>query len=216
MLKPVSRSERGDTLVEVLLAMGVLSILITLSYAVMTRGFSLAQSSLDRTNTQALINGQASMLRAVHDMAIDGVNAAYWNEIKNKYVPTELTAPSPYASAPTEAGAVGKQVGDGCSSSFTNYNGWNFYFDLFRTDGISPYMPKPVSYNIASPSLRRIGAVPKAGDGLWIEAHTYRQTSTKKNNYVFYIKSCWVSPYTSQGSVTSQERTTVRLYDSTD
>ena len=209
-----NKSQTGDTLIEVLLAMGVLSILITLSYAVMTRGFSLVQSSLDRTNTQALINGQASMLRAAHDMAIDGVNPVYWNEIKAK-VPTEATTPSPYISAATEAGAVGKQVGDGCSSSFTNYTSWNFYFDLYRTDGQNPLHPKTLGYNIASPSLLRVGTMPKAGDGLWIEGHTYTQASTKKKLYVFYIKSCWVSPYTTQGSTNSQEKTTVRLYDST-
>jgi prepilin-type N-terminal cleavage/methylation domain-containing protein len=203
------KSERGDTLIEVLVAIAVLGALITVAYAVMNRGFASTQNSLDRTTTQAMINGQASMLRAAHARAANGDPTA-WNAIVALVPPKQVASVNTYVTPPSDPTANGQPVIDGCASSFSSYDQWNFYFDVNRTDGVDPMVPKKVDYG-ATPSLPRKGTTPKLGDGLWIEGHGY-QPGVNEDLYVFYIKSCWAPTYSSGNNVTSQVKTVVRLY----
>jgi len=205
MLVNGTKSQRGDTLIEVLVAIAVLGALIAVAYAVMNRGFASTQNSLDRTSTQALINGQASMLRAAHARAANG-DSTSWDAIV-ALVPTGVSS---YTSPSSDPTANGKAVIDGCTSSFSNFDQWNFYFDVNRTDGIDPMLPKKIDYG-ATPDLARKGTTPKLGDGIWVEGHGYKP-GVNEDLYVFYIKSCWMPTYSAGNNVSSQAKTVVRLY----
>lgn len=60
------RNQRGDTIIEVLLAVTVFSILAVGTMIIMNRGAVIAERSLEITLTRQQIDAQAEMLRYVH------------------------------------------------------------------------------------------------------------------------------------------------------
>lgn len=202
MLIKHRKAEQGDTLIEVLVAIAILGAIIAISYTVMSRGFASAQNALDRTNTQAIMNGQAAMLRAAQAAAMRSDDPAVtkaWADIKAK-VPTNTLE---YAAAPpANSGQIGAINASGCISSFTpGASNRHFFMD-----------PTSAQVSTNTVNTTRVGTVPKAGDGIWIEGHTYTSGSPNQNVYVFYIKACWNPVYGEGSDVKSEAKTVVRLY----
>ena len=59
--------KKGDTLIEVLLAVGIFSMIAISVVAVMSGGTSSAQTALETTLTREEIDAQAEALRYIHD-----------------------------------------------------------------------------------------------------------------------------------------------------
>lgn len=192
MLNRSDRRQSGDTLIEVLVAIAVLGAIITIAYGVMNQGFATAQNSLDRTNAQNVMNGQAALLRAAHKRASNG-NPAYWNAIVSRL-------------------QSGAQVADGCASGARA----NLFF-LNPDTAYNPAAPAtsgplaPQLYPTTVPLVRQ-GTVARPGDGMWIEL--YREGAAADGyTYTFYIKSCWDATFGDGSSVQRQAKTIVRLYE---
>lgn len=180
--------QRGDTIIEVLFAMTILAMVVTITINLMNNGFASMMSSMDRTNVQAIMNGQAALLRASRDKAVEG-DTAGWNAIKNS-----VTAP------PLGYSNIGTPAVSGCTPA-----GKRFYFDPGAAE---PWEPVD---RTGSPT-KRAGTYPVAGDGIWIEAYKIDPdgVGTQPNYYDFYIKSCWRG----YGSNIDQEaKVIVRLYE---
>ena len=111
--------KKGDTLIEVLLAVGIFSMIAISVVAVMSGGTSSAQTALETTLAREEIDAQAEALRYIHDSYINDKNSgntelptvALWREIVNNekvYVPSgdeddkELLQYAP-SSCPTNA-----------------------------------------------------------------------------------------------------------------
>ena len=85
------RSKKGDTLIEVLLAVGIFSMIAISVVAVMSGGTSEAQLALETTLAREEIDAQAEALRYVHDSYINDKNSnnenlptiALWRKITN-------------------------------------------------------------------------------------------------------------------------------------
>lgn len=191
--------QRGDTLIEVLLAIAVLGAIVTISLSVMNRGFGIAQNSLDRSNTQAIINGQAAILRSIHNRG----DTELWLEVLKRVA----ASPADYVTTSGVASRNGIPGADGCSSGVTAPEKALFYFDSTSDTPLTPVSYYPLETFQAN-YLKRRGTTPAAGNGIWIEG--YKEYSDK-DFYVFYIKSCWDSVYGSS-SVPNQSKTVVRLY----
>jgi len=179
-----SNTQRGDALIEVLLAVAVMSLVITLAWRTMSLGFDRILVSSERSQTQSLINGQVAMLRAVHDDAQDG-NRANWQQVLNNLA---TAAPS----------------SNGCSA-VTNDN--KFYFRL--NDQVNNWK-QPVAlsdtYNPTSPIITE--GHPFPGQGLWIEARRIQPSNPNARAYYdFYVKACW-----NHGGQ-QQLKSVLRLYD---
>lgn len=80
------KSAKGDTIVEVLLAMAVASSVLGLTYATMNRNLILTRDSQERTEVSKLLQGQIEGLKAMTDsgvtipvnlFCINGANVAY-------------------------------------------------------------------------------------------------------------------------------------------
>lgn len=185
MLKRKRSREQGDTIIEVLLAMTVLATVLTICISLMNYGLSLALSSMDRTNVQALMNGQAALLRVARDRAQEG--DPNWTEITTDYANTP-----PVTGEPNSRACIGTQA--------TN----RFYLD---PEDPTPWEPKAAS------SVKRTGSYPTVGDGMWIEAYKIDPDGAGplSARYDFYIKSCWS---TSGSNVDQEAETVVRLYES--
>ena len=90
--------KKGDTLVEVLLAVGIFSMIAISVVAVMSGGTSSAQTALETTLTREEIDAQAEALRFIHDAYVnerDSDNTSrsaisLWQKIvESAYIPTE-------------------------------------------------------------------------------------------------------------------------------
>lgn len=79
---------KGDTLIEVMLSIAILSLLVMIGYSVMTRGVAMAYNSLDRTNTQAMIAGQVAALRLAHEQRV--TSPLTWSSIVSKSTATTV------------------------------------------------------------------------------------------------------------------------------
>ena len=91
--------KKGDTLIEVLLAVGIFSMIAISVVAVMSGGTSSAQTALETTLAREEIDAQAEALRYIHDSYINDKNSdksdlstvALWRKIINQdnvYVPS--------------------------------------------------------------------------------------------------------------------------------
>lgn len=69
--------ERGDTLVEVVMALGILSLVLVSSYALATGTFRLGRGAGDRTQAVNYLQQQAEVLRLYRD------NTADWSTFQN-------------------------------------------------------------------------------------------------------------------------------------
>lgn len=77
-----NRSNRGDTLVEVLLATVVLSIVLAGAYNLSARATRLNQQAFERTQVSNLLQGQSELLRAARDS--QNTNPTLWGQILSR------------------------------------------------------------------------------------------------------------------------------------
>lgn len=179
-MRRLIRQERGDTLIEVLVAMAALSVVVTLAYGVMTRSFAQGQIALERTTTQGMVAAQISMLRdtfARHEQAIrNGVSTSStdWNTI------TKSFASGGYVQEVTE---VSTNAVEACTFRTAR----RFYFNPATT--VVADKVKPIAFVDAN--RMRQAVFPKYGDGLWIEGYKITPVSGARPYYDFYVKACW-------------------------
>ena len=179
-------AERGDTLVEVLLAITILSIVAIGSMVVMNRGNALVQGALERTAIRAEINSQSEMLHYVRDH-----NPALWRNIKGRTV--------------SESNAKNSCLATNGKSFYLNFN------DL-RNSSAPPTAPSRLATNPDGSLITRSNGRAEAGNGLWIDV----LSNTSNPKYIdFYIKACW-TPIGSASGPQSNSLTIVRIYDNAD
>jgi prepilin-type N-terminal cleavage/methylation domain-containing protein len=65
-------NEQGDTLVEVMIAMAIISLVLVGAYVTSTRNAAALQNSQEREQAQRLVEGQIEMLRANGGIAVSG------------------------------------------------------------------------------------------------------------------------------------------------
>jgi prepilin-type N-terminal cleavage/methylation domain-containing protein len=65
-------NQRGDTLVEVLIAMAIISLVLVGAYVTSTRNAAALQNSQEREQAQRLVEGQVEMLRAKGGIVASG------------------------------------------------------------------------------------------------------------------------------------------------
>ena len=81
--------QRGDTIIEVMLAVAIFSLVAVGAMTIMNSGITMAQRSLEITLVRQQIDAQAEMLRYVHDRAREDAGGPYvtlWKNIKEATV----------------------------------------------------------------------------------------------------------------------------------
>lgn len=197
--------QRGDTLIEVLFAFTILSMVIVGAIAMMNQGTNATQRSLETTLVRAEIDSQATTIRFLHDAYVAGFkpNGSYpantpagqWvamTSVLNATSASSFANPSRCPTPPTGSfilDAGNARYVPGTSSS------------LIPATAIAQ-----VTYNLSG-SLR-------ASEGIWVEAiRSQAESDVNKQNtrYIdFHIRACWESP--GQGAP-STIGTIVRLYE---
>lgn len=72
--KNVSNAKRGDTLIEVMVAMAVLAVITIVTVTMMNRGLNVAERSLELTTARNELNAQAEALRFIHSSYVSELN----------------------------------------------------------------------------------------------------------------------------------------------
>lgn len=183
----LSRRESGDTLVEILIATGIMGMAIVGALAAMSFGQGIALNAVERTEVQGLMNSQLSYLRYARDMKIQNKSDPVWDAI----VPLATTSAIPSNT---------------CNGTRPVYRDNMFYINEFTTSPVASQ--SLVAYPLVSPGVPKASTLRATpGDGIWIEA---RSGGSNPAAYIdFYVKACW-SP---TGGATMQEsRTVMRLY----
>jgi len=182
----MARNQRGDTLVEVLMAIVVLSMVIVGAITVMSRGLKASQLAVEHTQVRMQINSQLEMLRYLRD--------SYESDHNSQ---AGQTWTGLFGGSPTYANTTTTNYNDtSCANVTTGKTG----FYLTQTTGTVSVNQfninnKPSSY--AQP-----------GQGMWIEM---TRSSGISPAYVdIMVRACW----SGIGDSADQQAVTVlRLYD---
>lgn len=180
------RSERGDTLIEVLLATVVLSIVTVSTFTIMNKGIALSQEVLERTEARARLSEQLEL-------------ATYFRDRYNE----QLLAGQPTTQYPASVWAGLKSRNTGAASGTAPTKCSHNQGFTFQLNGAGQY--EVADYNAASSTA---AVKPVAGSGLWLEMA--RSPGGIDPPYVdIFAKSCWNALGGNVGTVSSA----VRLYD---
>lgn len=146
-MKRQTHLQRGDTLVEVLLATVVIAMVITGAFALTNRATRGNQAAIERTTVANLMREQAELVRGIRNT---GTDSGSWLAIEAKAASGAPDYTDPNWEAPTNPG---------------------FYIDPAATDLFDPAVVK--DYNPAPPECppNSVDAHPSDIFCIWVEAH---------------------------------------------
>ncbi|MDO4271936.1 MAG: type II secretion system protein [Candidatus Saccharibacteria bacterium] len=177
--------QRGDTLVEVTIAMAVLGLILASTMAIINRSLLGVMNAVERTSTRMAVDSQVEMLRYVFDTQT-GDNRE--------------TAEAIISRVGTDAGVISR----GCSSS-------NNGFYLVTNSGTSG-SPVKVNWLAANTAIAdTVYAAPTAGNGVWVEGVKHAPSGSVPGYIDFYARACW-SPYGAREVGQGRIESTVRVY----
>jgi len=204
MLTRVHRMQAGDTLIEVLFAVSVFSLVAVAAISLMNSGINTAQKALEITQVRQQIDAQAEALRFVHHGYVMSLGSATVNGDEWNKVITKASAPGSVATFNTTGGA--RTCGEIPPRAFIMNA---------RLGTISTVTPKSISSSqggYSAPPFARVtydGNNLTHADGIWIEGKT--NTGNGGVGFTdFHIRACWESPGTGPAITLG---TIVRLYE---
>lgn len=183
----LTRVGRGDTIVEVILAFALFTLIAVGALAIMNRGANMADRSLELTLVREQIDAQADILRYARD-----TKATAWQDIKSN-LGTAASATAELTACPDAS-----QLPDAAFSVNLATDGSVSRTPLKNADSI--FSTTPTSSNFAfrgAPTVAGMWTVPVEVEG-------------NPGTYDMYIRACWYPPGSSSPEVLG---TIVRLYD---
>lgn len=194
-----NQAERGDTLVEVTVAMAVLGLMLAASLAVINRGLMGVSNAVERTSVRASLSSQAELLRYVFDDPV--TNEETYKAILGRTKPNN---------------SLGK---NGCE-----IGGGGFYLSVNNKTGASPVAPvkiHPETQSLGSLNTQQLAnnvyGQPEAGDnggasrGIWIEGDKHDAQGDMPGYIDFYVRACW-TPHAAQQPGSGRMESNVRVY----
>ena len=199
MLKIVS-SRRGDTLIEVLFAVAVFSLVAVGGMSIMNAGLATAQRSLEMSLAREEMDSQGETIRFIHDSyvatypnVISGEPSEEWQKIIDNQVVTtasqfgDCTIPNRAFVVNTKTAKINTTAS--IQSSVPTYS-------QIRFSQVVPVTNPPSTTASIS-----------AAEGIWVEA----VKSSSSNKFIdFHIRACWDS---AGSNVPVTLGTIVRLYE---
>lgn len=192
------RRQAGDTLIEVLFATTVFSLVAVAALSIMNQGTAMAQRALEIGLVRQQIDAQADALRYL--------NQAYVNDYGKRGQPTEqwnrIIAEHAVGRAQNFEAMV---VDNKCQLPTPAENPFALNIHKLNTD------PKLVpTTEVATYAKIRYDETPVRAEGIWIQAVRSPVQENRPGFYDFHIRACWQSP----GQITPVTLgTIVRLYE---
>lgn len=185
-----NQAERGDTLVEVTVAMAVLGLMLAASLAVINRGLMGVSNAVERTSVRASLSSQAELLRYVFDDPV--INKGTYDKILKRKLSNNL-------------GQKGCEIG----------NGSGFYLSV--GSGTSPVEMHELNPANTTELANNVYGQPEAGDdkgkslGIWIEGDKHDGQGDMPGYIDFYVRACW-TPHAAQQPGSGRMESNVRVY----
>lgn len=229
------RYARGDTLIEVLLAMTIFSAVVTSAIFVMNRSIGTAQRSLEITQVRAQIDTQVELLQHINSIAIVNIDAARansstssiadnWQRIRRASIASNAIPAFSEVSNMQQCNpnnAIRQEYRNGSGSNAFFINPLSGQVELINSSGLTPNLVAPVTFaRVVQEASGATGRPRAVSHMLWIYAtrstETVRDlqggsdgTRPLSSYYDFHIRACWQSPI--DGSL-QKIGTIVRLY----
>lgn len=186
-----SRAERGDTLVEVTVAMAVLGLMLAASLAIINRSLMGVSNAVERTSIRASLNTEVELLRYIFD-----------DQVTNKNLVDDIVSKT---KSDPKVESRGCEIG---TNSFTLYDTGNQAAPVAKNE-LTP------DDKVAEHVGGKPGISQQQGqhNGIWIEG--YKRPGGAGNSmpgYIdFYVRACW-TPYAAQQPGSGRMEANVRVY----
>ena len=197
----IKNYQRGDTIIEVLFAITVFSLVAVGGLSIMNQGTAMAQRSLETTLVRQQIDAQADLIRFAHAVYVnnpegDTAAAQTWRDIKDSQVD----------SLPTFGG---ESCPDEVTNSFVVQKSTSGDNNIQLTD-LGTIEPAAVYSKV---NTARVDGQ-DASQGLWVQSVKIdaRDSSVASDAYDIHIRACWYGP---GSNVPATIGTIVRLYEPT-
>lgn len=197
------RGNQGDTIIEVMFAVAIFSMIAVGSLTIMNQSLSVAQRSLEITLVRQQMDAQAEALRFINQSYIASFQ-------RGAPAPTGIAGEWPNVIVPkvvAQASSFSDMVGTTCPVIPTGA-----FVVNAQTARVWGNNPKPMTAADPPPfSQVRYDGTGTITDayGIWVEA--VRSGSVGQLGYIdFHIRTCWNSP---GSNVVSTLGTIVRLYE---
>lgn len=194
MLVPRTRQE-GDTIIEVIMAFAVFSMLAIGSIMLMNQGTQAAQLALEITQTQKTIASQEESLKFLRDSYAadpdneEGAAATLRDIVQNRLVSTPST------------------FGD--EACLQNIPASGRSFAVNPSDAMGGLVSPTAMTDATAPSFPKIDEDTGQAYGIWVEAVQGNTPATQPGYIDFHIRACWLRP---NGAGAATTGTIVRLY----
>lgn len=189
----VGSAERGDTLIEVIMALAIFSVATVACIAIMNKGAAQMYDSLERTQARQLIDRQTESLMYARDQFLQEKSKGSTIGMS----PADIAASQVWKDIATKTAAPSAPGLEECST--TNA----FYINRNASGGIV----------LANTGLSAVSAsFPEVGNGLYMNYMNPPSTlaSSVPKYKDFYVRACWRS---TSGSTNQVISTVVRLYE---
>jgi len=206
----VRRTDRGDTIVEVLFAVAVFAMVAVGSMAIMNQGTSTAERSLEITLVRQQMDAQAEAIRYIHKAYVAAFQhngtpptgtAAEWIEMTSKTT----------GKGADGASAFGQTAGSVCPTSVPGQRPFVLNARTATVSNAVPIMSPPPGSSLPpfSQIIYNNDSSINQAYGMWVEA--VPTASSDGTGFVdFHIRACWDSPGSSTPVTLG---TIVRLYE---
>ena len=191
-----NQAERGDTLVEVTVAMAVLGLMLAASLAVINRGLMGVSNAVERTSVRASLSSQAELLRYVFDDPV--TNKDVYDKILSRTQPNN------------NLGQNGCEiVGGGFYLSVNNKTGTP-PVEIHELDSVDT---NKLANNVyGQPEAGEVGNNSGVSRGIWIEGDKHDGQQNGMPGYIdFYVRACW-TPHAAQQPGSGRMESNVRVY----
>lgn len=201
-------SQRGDTIIEVMVAFAVFAMVAVGAITVMNQGTAGAQDTLETTQVRQQIDNQAEMLRFLHQAYLANPDDTTAGGLPDKFRTIVALAKNAEAAGIREPTAFGAA----CTNSLP-LPAYRFMLDPSTGARLTPANVLPAN-NASAPPYARVAAGPSGltSYGMWIEPIlSNANVSSGTTQYVdFHVRACW----NSASGATPQRTlgTIVRLY----
>lgn len=206
MLKRL-RSQAGDTLIEVLFAFSILSLVIVGALMIMNQGAIASQRALETTLVRNEIDSQATAIRFLHD--------AYVTQFKPNATYDPATPAGQWSLMSQSLGGITAASSFGTATSCPTPPAGSFIIDPTNAKYIAG-SPTVLVHAVTTSMVTYdpVSGLLKQAQGIWVEAiRSPAEVDVNKKNtrYIdFHIYACWDSP--GQG-LPMTIGTIVRLYE---
>lgn len=176
------RTERGDTLIELVIAFAIFSLAAITTLAILNKGIAATQRSLEATLVRQQVDSQAELIRYIHT-----TEDSLWDTLVS---PANLTAsPAPISSdSPT------------CPVAGSAALNRSFYIrpTVTADPANTTFARRAISgstYSLAQTHAKIEYSTGAAqSEGIWVQvAEAQNNSGTGVRAYDFYIHACWPS-----------------------